>query len=385
MLVNEFSPLPIGGAEMQAERLSGYLAKQGCPVWVVTRRAKGLDAVEERNGFTILRPQTTGIGKIRTITFVLSTLVILFKMRKKYEILHAHLAFGPAFAGALIGRLLGKKVIVKLGGSGVIGDVNVSKATLRGRVRLAAIRNWADVVIVLSDVMREEALGAGIPAEKTRVVNNGIDTNFFITEQPKGDLKAKFGLQGKVVVLFVGRVEPVKSLPTVIEAVSDALSHIPNLHLVVVGDGSERKALEHQAEELGVAEHVTFAGKQKDVRAYLQAADIFVLPSLTEGISNALLEAMASGLACVASSVGGNIDVLGHGKFGLLLPVGDVPRWAEALTVLASDAKKREKLGLMARKQIFATYDFSVVGAAYEAMYAELVNNVKKDVRTLTG
>ena len=121
MLVNEFPPLPVGGAETQAERLSACLAQRGWKVWVVTRHADGLPFAETRDGFEILRPKTLGGGKMRTLTFIVFSLLQLYRMRSEYQILHAHLAFGPAFAAALLGRLLGKRVVVKLGGSNAIG------------------------------------------------------------------------------------------------------------------------------------------------------------------------------------------------------------------------------------------------------------------------
>jgi len=374
MLVNEFPPLPVGGAEIQAERLSSYLAGQGWPVWVVTRRGDGLPASEKRNGFTILRPQTLGTGKLRTITFMFFTLVMLFRMRRQYQILHAHLAFGPAFVATMLGRLLHKRVIVKLGGSGSIGDVYTSRRTWRGRLRLAAIRRWADIVIVLTDVMRNEALSAGISPEHIRIFNNGIDASSYRFENAKENAKHELGLDGKTILLFVGRLDPVKSLSTLLEALALSLDLRPALHLIIVGDGPERIRLETQAKTLGVAKMVEFSGNQKDVRSYLQVADMFVLPSITEGISNALLEAMASGVACLATPVGGNLEVLAQGQYGMLVPVGDVNAWAKAFADLGNDLELRTKLGQVARERILAQYDFNVVGAQYEALYTELLD-----------
>jgi glycosyltransferase involved in cell wall biosynthesis len=376
MLVNEFPPLPVGGAEIQAERLSAYLAGQGWPVWVVTRRGDGLSASEKRNGFTILRPQTLGSGKFRTITFMFFTVVMLFRMRREYQILHAHLAFGPAFVATMLGRLLGKCVIVKLGGSGSIGDVHTSRRTWRGRLRLAAIRRWADIVIVLTNVMRNEALNVGIPPEHIRIFNNGIDAPTYTFDTSKENAKKQLGLAGKILLLFVGRLDPVKSLSTILDALAISLDLIPALHLIIVGDGPERIRLETQAKTLGIGNAVEFAGNQKDVRRYLQAADIFVLPSITEGISNALLEAMAAGVACLATPVGGNLEVLAQGKYGVLIPVGDINAWAKAFTEIGNDSTLRAKLGQLARERIFDYYDFNVVGAQYEALYTELLGNI---------
>ncbi len=373
MLVNEFPPLPVGGAETQAERLSAYLAGQGWPVWVITRHAAGLPFNEARTGFQIVRPPTLGIGKMRTITFMLFALIKLYQMRRHYKILHAHLAFGPALVAVLLGHFLGKRVVVKLGGSNAIGDVNVSLNTWRGRLRLAAIRKWADVVVTLTDVMRDEALSVGIPKDRVRLFNNGIDAGAYVFgPSSKEEAKGLLGLSDKTILLFVGRLDPIKSLPTVLDALAIALKSSPSLHFLIVGDGPEKTALEGQSQTLGIEKHITFTGSQKNIRPYLQAADIFVLPSITEGISNALLEAMSAGVACMATPVGGSDEVLAHGKYGKMVPVQDVQAWAEALIELGNDAPQRKRLGDLARQRILNDYDFNVVGAQYEALYMEL-------------
>lgn len=377
MLVNEFPPLPVGGAETQAERLSSYLAHQGWNVWVVTRRGDGLPEKEERDGFHIVRPLTTGTGKLRTITFMFFAMVTLFKMRDQYQVLHAHLAFGPAFIGVLLGRLLGKKVIVKLGGSNAIGDIQVSMNTWRGRLRLWAIRRWAHKVIALTDVMYAEALQAGIPAERVVIMNNGIDGDKYLTsKQEREDAKRSLSLVGRHVVLFIGRLDPVKSLNTIIDALSIVKDKLSLIHFVIVGDGPEREKLESQTQKLGLQANISFAGNQKNVFPYLRAADMFLLPSITEGISNALLEAMASGLPCLATPVGGNNEVLEQGKYGLMVPVANVPEWADALVRLITTKKLREELGAKARERVMSVYDFNVVGAQYEKLYSELMGEV---------
>jgi glycosyltransferase involved in cell wall biosynthesis len=373
MLVNEFPPLPVGGAEIQAERLASYLAGQGWPVWVVTRHGDNLPVVEERLGFTILRPATLGTGKLRTVTFMFFTLVALFRMRSQFQILHAHLAFGPAFVAAMFGHFLGKRVIVKLGGSGSIGDIHTSKRTVRGRLRLAVIRRWADVVIVLTEVMQAEALSVGIPPEHIRIFNNGIDASLYAFEGSRESVKRELGLGGKTIILFVGRLDPVKSISTVIEALARSLDRNPDLYLQIVGDGPERATLEAQAKALGVSKMVGFVGNQKDVQRYLRSADLFVLPSVTEGISNALLEAMASGIACLATPVGGNLEVLAQGRYGMMIPVGDVNAWSAAFITVGNDPSLRTTLGAAARERILTHYDFNVVGAQYESLYAELL------------
>lgn len=371
-LVNEFPPLPVGGAERQAERLSGWLAARGWKVTVLTRGAASLLSREKRDGFEIVRIRPRGPGKLKSLIFVLGSIWTLLQRRNEYKILHAHLSFGPAFAAVIAARLFGKRVIVKLGNSGEFGDIRVSQKTLRGRVRLFALRRWADAVIALDDAMQTEALAAGFDPRRLRRMNNGIDFESFSSTRTKEEAKSALNLRGKVIVLFMGRLSEQKSLPTLFNAFAAARRDCPALHLLLLGDGPARRALEFQAEKLDLSAHVTFAGSQRDVRPYLEAADLFALPSVSEGISNALLEAMSAGLACIATPVGGNAEVLDAGACGVLLPPRDESAWAAALAELGNDSQRRERLGEAARARVRARYDFSIVGGQYESLYREL-------------
>ena len=374
MMVNELPPLPVGGAERQAERLAAYLVRNNWSVWIVTRGAAGLPSVEERNGYTIIRPLTFGHGKLRTITFMLFATIALIRMRSHYGLLHAHLAFGPSFVAILVGRLLGKRVVVKLGNSGSIGDVNTSMKTLRGHLRFAAIKRWADIVIVLSDAMRAEALSIGIPQERLRKFNNGIDASLYLPNRTKAEAKRSLGLDGKTIVLFVGRLDPIKSVHTALDALSLSLDKLPDLYLIIVGDGPEMDSLVRRTRELDIVSSVAFMGIQQEVRPYLEMADLFVLPSKAEGISNALLEAMSAQIACLAAPVGGNPEVLINEKYGLLVPHGDVNAWVDAILKISSNLELRTKMGMSARERILEEYDFTVVGKKYENLYIELLS-----------
>ena len=374
MLVNEFTPVS-GGAEKQAERLAAYFAAQNKPVWVITRHFPGLATWETMHGFRVIRPVTWGVGKTRTITFILGALKHLWYLRHQISIIHAHMLFGPAFAAALAGRLLGKKVIVKLGSSGPTGEIQISHRTARGRLRLALLRRWADVIVALDSNMQAEARYAGFLPERIYRMGNGIDVSSFAPALSLEAAKATLGKQNKILVLFVGRLVPQKSLPTLLKALQQAVKSCPSLHLILVGSGSEQSVLQDLVNTLKIHEFVTFAGNQSDVKPYLNAADIFVLPSESEGMSNALMEGMAAGLACIATPVGASPELLDNGKYGMLVPVGNVGAWAAALVELASNPVRRIELGNSAQQRIKTEYDFSVVGARYEALYQELTRS----------
>lgn len=378
MLVNDFAPVS-GGAEKQAERLAGFMASQKRAILVITRRRSGLAPEQFMNGYTVIRPATWGPGKIKTVSFVIGTLWVLWHNRKQYSILHAHMLFGPAFAAALAGHFLGKRVIVKLGSSGTDGEIQTSLRTLRGRVRLAFLRRWADVIIALDDTMYNEALSAGFSVERIYRMVNGIDVSSFASDISQENLKYSLGIDNKIVVLFVGRLVPQKSLSTLLNALHQSIKVCPNLSLVLVGNGPEYEMLRNLSDDLNIQDNIVFAGNQSDVKPYLRAADIFALPSETEGMSNALMEAMASGLPCIATPVGAGPEMLAYGECGVLVPVGDVDAWSKALVGLAQDSIRRTELGRAARRRITSEYDFSVVGARYESLYDELERKTSKD------
>jgi glycosyltransferase involved in cell wall biosynthesis len=374
MLVNEFPPLSAGGAEVQAERLAAYLSRKGLKVRVVTRGAAGLPAHEERSGFWIERIPQLGPGKMKTLSFMAGAIRELWRCRREYAIFHAHLSFAPAVVAAFMGRLLGKRLVVKFGNSSAYGDVQVSQRTWRGRLRLTVLRHWVDAYIALSAEMEAELLGAGFPRARIIRMVNGIDAEAFHLRESKAAAKAKLDLADKATVLFVGRLTTQKALPTLLQALGRAVVDCPQLHLMLVGDGPDRPALERQVHDLGLDGYVTFVGKAVDVRPYLNAADMFVLPSAAEGISNALLEAMAAGLACVATMVGGSPEVLEGGACGVLLPPERPDLLHEAMIRLAHNPEEAARLGRLARNRILSRYDYSIVGEQYHRLYERLLS-----------
>jgi glycosyltransferase involved in cell wall biosynthesis len=155
-------------------------------------------------------------------------------------------------------------------------------------------------------------------------------------------------------VLQVGRLAPVKGTNVMLQAWQMARRHRADARLGLVGDGPERASLEALAHNLGIADSVVFWGNTRDTPAFYSEADLFVLSSLEEGMPNALLEAMASGLACIASDLPGTRGIIDHGRSGLLVPPGDPAALCSAMLQLLGNPDQRNNLGLAARKQVQA-------------------------------
>jgi glycosyltransferase involved in cell wall biosynthesis len=171
----------------------------------------------------------------------------------------------------------------------------------------------------------------------------------------------------------VGNLRPVKDYPCLLRAFARARSRVADATLVFVGDGVERPKLEALGRELGVAEAVRFAGDRSDVPRLLRLFDVFALSSQTEGISVALLEAMATGLPAVVTDTGGNPEVVVEGQTGELAPVGDHEALGDALAGLLADPGRRRVWGAAARERVLEDFSLDRMVRDYESIYDQLI------------
>ena len=185
-------------------------------------------------------------------------------------------------------------------------------------------------------------------------------------------LRDRLGLRGRVA-LFAGRLDAQKGLTGLLAAWKDVVARMPEATLVVAGAGPQQAHLTELAASLGLAQRVRFCGMQEDLVPWLQAADLFVLPSLSEGLSNALLEAMACALPCVATRIGGNTELIAEGINGRLVEPGDEAALAEAMASLLSDPEQAAELGRRARATVTERYPLPMIGRRYLALYDELL------------
>jgi L-malate glycosyltransferase len=216
----------------------------------------------------------------------------------------------------------------------------------------------------------------GIARERVRVIHNGIDPDAFPTVDSTRRAEAR-GLMGvdedTPVVMQVARFHPVKDHHTAIRAFAGVVERMPGARLCLIGDGPERQAIEAHAAELGIYEQVKFLGVRDDVDKLLAGADVFMLSSVSEGISVTLLEAMATGLAIVATDVGGNGEVIEHGVTGLLSLRGDGRALAGSLIALLEDADKRRVMGVRGRARLLEVFTQERMHRAYAEVYGQMI------------
>lgn len=229
-------------------------------------------------------------------------------------------------------------------------------------------------ITVSQDLARYLGRRVGVAASRISQVYNGVDMARFAPLRDRAALPAGFaGGDGTVVIGTVGRAQPVKDQATLLRAFARLRADQPALgaalRLVLVGDGPQLAPLQALAQELGIAPQTWFAGASSDVPRMLAALDVFVLPSLSEGISNTILEAMASGLPVLATAVGGNVELVRAGEEGAFFAPGDVAGLASLMGVYSGDAALRRAHGAAARAGALARYSMPAMVGNYLAVY----------------
>ncbi|MBK9168956.1 MAG: glycosyltransferase [Bryobacterales bacterium] len=232
------------------------------------------------------------------------------------------------------------------------------------------LTQWSDrladgVVVNCQAMQRHVTADEGVREDRVHLCYNGIDTALF---QPRPRRRLPFFPETSLVVGEVCALRPEKGLVTLLEGFALAVRREPGLRLLLVGSGAMRERLEAEAQRLAIRELCHFEPAVSDVASWLQAIDIFVLPSLSEALSNGLMEAMACGCACIASEVGGNPELIREGETGLLFPAADAEALAARITQLTGNPQLRRTLGEAASASI--RRDFSL--AAYTRRMEEL-------------
>jgi glycosyltransferase involved in cell wall biosynthesis len=245
--------------------------------------------------------------------------------------------------------------------------------------RLAA--RWCDRIITVSEFHRDWAslLGIGKPGQ-VKAIPNGVPTERVDSRRSREEVRAELGVQRDFVVLSNGRLAEQKGLEYLVRAAPLLVKATPPITILLAGEGPLRQSLSALAKQLGVTDRVKFTGFRSDVGDLLAAADLVALPSLWEGLSISLLEAMAAGKAIVTTSIGSNREVTRDGAAAVLIQPKDPPALATAIRSLANDSERRKSLGRRAREEQQARYTLDRMLDAYLAEYDELLSTHQRRV-----
>ena len=208
-----------------------------------------------------------------------------------------------------------------------------------------------------------------MPRDRLFRTASGVDADHF----HPGTSRLEGGLLPRPRVVYTGRMHPQKNLPLLLDAWTRVARQTP-ANLVLIGPGADREVLREMAAQQGIADRVQFVDAVADPADHLRAADVFALPSVAEGMSNSLLEAMATALPCVASGIGGNTDLIEDRRTGRLVAESTPDAWASTLVELIRNPAEASSLGAAARRLIEERFSLRVVVDRYLELYRQILD-----------
>jgi glycosyltransferase involved in cell wall biosynthesis len=411
----------VGGAENQALAQGRSLRERGYEATIITlRHDRNWPQHEVIEGVPVIRVAGMLLGDrerlprlLRKLLYLMAMLVmgwILWQHRRRYDILHVYQLNLLALPTALACYLANKPMIIAVRSAGPGGptssrtratliagslDATASWLQVDGRINedgdLSALERLGRpivrfthfllqsihaVVVVLSPRMEDYLTAHGFHLPDIQLIPNGVDIAHF---HPAPTSTSPVDRPQVVVCVSILRYE--KGIDVLLQAwrlVQDRLADSSQAQLIIVGDGPLQEQLECMAKALGIADSVEFAGLQANVLIQLHRGNLAVLPSRFEGMPNALLEAMACGLPCVATRVSGSEDIIQHGINGLLVEPQDYENMAKALLTLLCDPVLAKKYGHAARIRIEQHYSFQRIMDMYVELYQRIVGSESK-------
>jgi glycosyltransferase involved in cell wall biosynthesis len=406
MLVPSLPPMPAGGAEMQALKLGEVLTQMGIKVSFITpgnSKCKGngivnnlpvyrmhsimngifekLAAFRKKNKQSVpqieyddnkeITNQITRKVSWPTVMyyniFLAHCRLYLWGRRAAFDVIHAHTMEWSAIVAVRLGKFFGKPVIIK-------------DSTMNGFQSLSRFPNGHHLqnriighahFVAMTKVINDNLLNQGVPDDQITRIPNGIS----ITEGKSTHITDK---RGPVKILFVGNLyqQPAKGIDILLHAFQVVHREFPDVILQIVGDGVNA-SYRAFVDRLNLSQVVQFQGRQPDLSAYYQGADLFVLPSRREGMSNALMEAMLNGLPCVATDISGSQDMITDGINGILVPPADVQALGKAMIYMLTYPDIALEMGLKGRDTIVKKFDLNIIAGQYISLYKKLLGNKK--------
>lgn len=364
MLCPEFIP-KMGGAEIQAFNLSKSLLNKGVSVSVLTRLSdknwKKKEIIDE------LQVERVDYPRARFISGLMLNLVLAWKLvtdYKNFDVFHFHIGGNYMVLPIIILKILNKPTIIKISGWWELERGFLRRSGLLPRL-LRKFFFRSDIIIALSKEIKSQLLNFGFPLQRTKSLPNGVNIRSFHPVNIQNE---------RHNIVFVGRLVIEKGVPLLIQAIAKLKDDFPDIELNIIGDGYGRDDLLKMTKEFGVEDCVRFLGRKNNVYEHLTQADIYVQPSLNEGLPNSLLEAMACGLPVVVTRVGGMPDVVSNSVEGFVVEPSDVNSLAEAIRKLLHNPELRKRMGTAGRDKIQKYYSLETVADHYITLYQQLLN-----------
>jgi len=356
-------PIKSGGMEVYTEGFVRYLKREVERIIIVTRRFKNTPPYEKSDNIEVYRVGWIKGPYMRNPSFNLNAFFRALLLDFDIAI-----SYGPvsSFFGWFLSIIRRKKLVAVPHGVAYLQPQynRILKKVLFFFERIA-YKN-ADAVVFLSEAEKEQfEKKIGVLPKRFEVIPTGVE----LPEVSDGciiKVREDFGLGESVTLVAVGRLIGVKGIDVLIRALEGLEDEFK---VLIVGDGPERKRLEDLAETCRVREKIIFTGWRDDIPAILAASDIFILPSYSEGLPIALLEAMAAGKACIVTDIGLPVE---NGKEALVVEAGNVGELRGAIEDLLKDKELRQRLGEEAKKKVINDFSWEKAIQNYLKLFAEL-------------
>jgi len=379
-MFSHYFPPHYSGAAKQAISLAHQLKKRGHSIEFITVKWPGLEAEDNFEGFPVHRVESGHGRRHKELRLWWNLFQYVLRRRKDFDILHSH---GAYYTNSIIGplaRLAGWKSLVKA--SLANNDLHGLGASLTGKVHYRFLK-LVDAYIAISRELGKEFLSTGLPARKVHYIPNGVDIERFhpTTPEERLNIRRMRGLpEKKKIALTIGVFDQRKNIGWLLKEWVRKSAFGTGAMLLAIGPqsredvdgsflGSLRKMAEENPDILYLMDHVN------DIERYYRAADLFILPSYSEGMPNVVLEAMASGLPCAVTQVSGSEELVQDGETGYTFRAGDTEGLCEAIQKILSTTDTEGGMGARARRLIEEKYAVSIVAERYEELYQRLINS----------
>ena len=376
----------LGGVGRQAVYLSEFLHRSGLQIMIMCRDILGMPEWTPEKKMKIVRIKATDNRKfdlaatsiyniIISVSFGINLLLKLIKHRDEYDIVHFHGASLPLILNVLPLKLLRKKIVAKVAGA----RNGIEAGSFRGKYcgignLFIRILNNVDVFVVISDEIFDGLIDDGFSKDKLFRTSNFINADLF--SPGSNDVRVKkVALKvnpGKHVIIFSGRLVPQKRADILLRAIALIEKNRDDFIVLILGQGSLYEELLRLATELDLGNRVEFRGFVANIVDYLHIASMYVLTSDHEGMSNALLEAMACKLPVISTRVGAVTDIIMNGKNGLVVETGDPLSVKNAIMSLLDEPELRERLADGAYTTIKGRFGIDVVAKKYIGLYESI-------------
>lgn len=382
--------LEIGGAQEVVRTLVEYLALDNCRPVVCTFKDGPLRQEIERAGIKVkvLPPRRYGIVALPLFVvdmFRLWRILAQFIKEHQIDVVQTHLLRSLDFLVLLLRYTTRLRAVLWTFHSAnfVLTETHLSrhrwllkpKRWIHNRLYRLASPMVDGLIAVSGEVKAAMVQTIGLGPDKITVIYNGVDLKRYTPHVDKTLLRRRLGLPETAgLLVMIGTLKEAKGHRYMIEAMALLVQSRPDVQLLLVGDGELRQELQGQVNGLHLNDRIHFLGSRQDVPDLLAAGDIFVLPSLWEGLSIALLEAMATGLPIVASEVSGTVQVIIPGQTGILVPPGEPDRLAAAIGQLLANPGCAQALGAAAKERVTVEFTAQKQAAEHLALYHQLLS-----------